>query len=361
MSQAMGVPGLLLLLLEALQAGDAASVAAARAKAADGSLAVEERAKAYEYLIQNQPAEVSLYSDYAALLIANRRYEGALEWLGNGLRVAPGNGGIRLRQGIALNRLNRFRESLEVLKGLPGSGEARLYMGLDSRALGDHKGAQRYLSEAWDLGVRDAYGLYSLIEEDHALGDKIAGLQHYRAFVGAFPESPWLHVLYANAYAQKNEEGEARKEYESALRLQPDLPAVNFRLGYLLYQAGEYGAAAECFRKELARTPGYSDANLFLGQTLRSLGREEEAIAYLKKAVAADGRQALAYKALVAALLEVKDLEGAAENLRRAEKEFPQDTSFPAQLASVLTKLNREGEALEELEKFRKLKEKLKP
>ena len=230
-------------------------------------------------------------------------------------------------------------------------------MGLDCRSLGDHKSAQKYLAEAWDLGLRDPYALYSLIEEDHALGDKAAGLHHFRLFLTDFPDSPWLHVLYANAYVQKENDAEARKEYQEALRLKPDLPAVNFRLGFLLYKDGEYVPAAECFRKELALNPSYSDANLFLGQTLRNLGREEEAIVHLRKAVALDTRSELAYRALVAALGEHGDLEGAVEILRMAEKEFPADPTFPAQLASVLTRLNREEEALKEQEKFRVLKQ----
>jgi tetratricopeptide (TPR) repeat protein len=164
-------------------------------------------------------------------------------------------------------------------------------------------------------------------------------------------------VLYANAYVQKHNDAEARKEYEEALRLKPDLPAVNFRLGFLFYNDGEYSPAAECFRKELTLNPGYSDANLFLGQTLRNLGREDEAIVHLRKAIALDNRSELAYKALVAALSEKGDFESAVEFLRVAEKEFPADPSFPAQLASVLMKLNREAEALKEQEKFRALQQ----
>jgi tetratricopeptide (TPR) repeat protein len=230
-------------------------------------------------------------------------------------------------------------------------------MGLDCRSLGEHKSAQKYLAEARDLGLRDPYALYSLIEEDHAVGDKAAGLHHFRLFLTDFPDSPWLHVLYANAYVQKDNDAEARKEYEEALRLKPDLPAVNFRLGFLLFKDGEYIPAAECFRRELALNPSYSDANLFLGQTLRNLGRGEEAIVHLRKAIALDTRSELAYKALVAALGEKGDLNGAVEILRKAEKEFPADPSFPAQLANVLTRLNREEEALKEQEKFRLLKQ----
>ena len=274
-----------------------------------------------------------------------------------GSDAASSDSGLRLRHAIALHALNKPEASLKILEALPASAESRFYMGLNYRSLGDHRSAQKYLAEARDLGLRDPYALYSLIEEDHALGDKAAGLQHFRSFLTDFPGSPWLHVLYANAYVQKHNDPEARKEYQEALRLKPDLPAVNFRLGFLLYQDGDYTSAAEYFRKELSLNPAYSDANLFLGQTLRNLGREQEAIVHLRKAIALDTRSELAYKALVAALSEKGDLSDAVEVLRIAEKEFPADPSFPAQLARVLTRLNREEEALKEMEKFRGLKQ----
>jgi tetratricopeptide (TPR) repeat protein len=346
-----------LLLVEALPGSDAASIAAARSNAENPSRPFSERSGAYQQLIQNNPADTSLYADYTSLLIANHDYASALTWVAKGLAGAPSDTGLRLRHAIALHALDKYQASLRILEALPASGESRFYMGLDYRSLGDHKSAQKYLAEARDLGLRDPYALYSLIEEDHALGDKAAGLRHFRLFLTDFPGSPWLHVLYANAYVQKHHDADARQEYQEALRLKPDLPAVNFRLGFLLYQDGEYISAAGYFSKELALNPAYSDANLFLGQTLRNLGREEEAIVHLRTAIALDARSELAYKALVAALREKGDPEGAVEILRIAEKEFPADPSFPAQLASVLTKLNREEEALKELEKFRALKQ----
>jgi tetratricopeptide (TPR) repeat protein len=350
----MGVPVFALVLLQAFPGSDAA---AARSKAENPLLPVSDRRQAYEQLIRNNPSDHSLYADYASLLIANHDYAPALTWITKGLAVVPSDTGLRLRHAIALHALGRHEASLKILQELPASGESRFYMGLDCRSLGEHKSAQNYLAEARDLGLRDPYALYSLIEEDHALGDKAAGLHHFQLFLTDFPDSPWLHVLYANAYAKKENDAEARKEYQEALRLKPDLPAVNFRLGFLLYKDGEFIPAADCFRKELALNPSYSDANLFLGQTLRSLGREEEAIVHLRKAIALDARSELAYRALVAALGEKGDFNGAVEILRKAEKEFPVDPSFPALLASVLTRLNREDEALQEQEKFRVLKQ----
>jgi tetratricopeptide (TPR) repeat protein len=118
---------------------------------------------------------------------------------------------------------------VRTLEGLPALAEAQFYMGLNYRMLRDHASAQRCLAEAWELGFRDPYALYALIEEDHALGDKAAGLRHFQAFATQFPDSPWLHVLYANAYFLKDRGG--REEGISRSAADPQLPGVNFRLG----------------------------------------------------------------------------------------------------------------------------------
>jgi len=353
----MGVPAFALMLLQAFVGSDDAAAAAIRAKAEDVSLAVSDRYAAYEQMIRSHPSDAALYAGYSSLLIANRDYPGALTWITKGLAAAPSDTGLRLRKGIALHAMNRPEASLKILETLPASGESRFYIGLAYRALGDHASAQKYLMEAQDLGFRNSYALYALIEEDHMLRDKAAGLRHFELFIRQFPDSPWLHVLYADAYMQKDRSAQARKEYQEALRLKPDLPAVNFRLGYLLYQDQEYVSAAECFRKELAINPSYSDANLFLGQSLRTLGRADEAIGYFRKAVEFDARSNLAYRALAGSLTDKGDLSEAAEVLRRAEQQFPADPGFPAQLAKILSRLNREEEALKEQEKFRVLRQ----
>jgi len=233
----------------------------------------------------------------------------------------------------------------------------RFQAGLKLSAQGDHGGARRSFEEAWDMGYRDAYVLYSLIEEDRAAGDKPSGMRHFQLFLERFSESPWLHVLYGNAHVLKNEDEEAGKEYEEALRLNPRLPGVNFRLGYIAFRNNEHTRAEGYFRQELQLSPRSSDASLFLAETLRQLGRQEEAIPYYRKAIALDPRTELAYRALVAALTGKGDLAGAAEVLQQAEEVFPSDASFPAQLARVLTKLHRDEEARLQQARFKTLME----
>ena len=173
-----------------------------------------------------------------------------------------------------------------------------------------------------------------------------------RTFAKNFPNSPWLHVLYANAYFLKNDDAQASAEYQEALRLNPALPGVNFRMGFLLNKRGEHDTALQYFRKEVAVNPAYSDAHLFLAEVLRNLGRDEEAILHFRRALALDRKSELAYRALASTLTKKGDLTAAADVLGEAEKEFPLDAGFRAQRIPVLNKLNRQDEARREKDHY---------
>ena len=140
-----------------------------------------------------------------------------------------------------------------------------------------------------------------------------------------------------------------------ALRRDPALPSVNFLVGYLAYQGEQYGAAAEYFRKEVAVNPAYADASLFLGESLRQLGRTEDAIAPLRQALALNPRSALAYKTLGAVLTDTGRLEEAAAILEKGEKSFPSDSTFPAQLSRLFARLDRKDDARREAETYRSM------
>ncbi len=240
----------------------------------------------------------------------------------------------------------------------PPAALERFQAGLTLSAGGKHEEARRRMQEAWNLGYQNAAVLYRLVEEDRSLGDKATGLRHFQLLAEQFPESPWLHVLYADAHLAKQQETEARREFDEALRVGVPLPGVAFRAGYLDFRSGRYEQAVALFRRELEWSPSYADASLFLAESLRQLGRGAEAAPYYRKAIALDSGAELAYRALVAELMDEGDLKGAAEVLEKAEQRFPEDASFAAQMARILTKLHRDDEALVHERRYQALREK---
>jgi predicted Zn-dependent protease len=287
-------------------------------------------------------------------LIQRSEFARALEVASVGLRIAPAQPGLILNQGISLYSLHRMSESIAVLAGLD-SPEANFYTGLNYRRLAQHSHSRRYLLKAWNAGYHDPFLLYSLIEEDHAAGDKQAGLDHFQILLRDYPDSAWLHMVLGNAAFGLEKDQESRAEYSKALALNPKLPNVNYRLGFLAYQAGEDDTAEKYFREELKIEPEHSDTWLFLGETLKRKGKTKEAIPYLRRALALDPASGLNYGALATALTETNQLKDAVVVLEQAERRFPNDPAFPSQLARLFARLDRKEDAEKAAQRARSL------
>ena len=76
---------------------------------------------------------------------------------------------------------------------------------------------------------------------------------------------------------------------------------------------------------------------------------------HFRRTLALDPGSEMAYHRFAAVLTGINQLDEAADTLRRGEKHFPKDSTFPAELARVLTRLNRPDEAHREAERARVL------
>lgn len=228
-----------------------------------------ERSKAFARSIQACPDEPRLYSEFASLLVANHDFAGALPWVDKGLDLAPEDATLNLRKGEVLVALSQGKQALAALAKAPPTGESQFFRGLAYQLLGDHRPAEECFLDAWKRGNEDPYVLYSLIQEDKALSDKPAGLEHFQLMMSRFPNSVWVHVLLGDANFKMSRNAQARQEYLEAAKLKPDLFEANFPLAYLAFEAGEYGPAVEYYRRALAAKPHHTEANLYLGEALR--------------------------------------------------------------------------------------------
>ena len=304
-----------------------------------------ERRTAFEQSIRACPDDPRLYSEFGSLLVANRDFTAALPWINKGLGLAPEDATLNLRKGETLVALSRGKEALTALAKTPATGESQFFSGLAYQLLEDHRAAQESFLDAWKRGNEDPYVLYSLMREDKELGDKAAGVEHFKIMMARFPDSVWIHVLLGDAHFKVGEEAEARTEYLTAAKLMPDLFEANFRLAYITFEAGEYKSAEQYYRSALAAKPHHTEANVYLGETLRRQGQLPQAIAQLRRAIEVDPTAALAYDSLSKALSDAGRLPEAADVLRTAENKFPDNSSFPAIRSHILTRLGRTDEA----------------
>jgi tetratricopeptide (TPR) repeat protein len=304
-----------------------------------------ERRSAFEQSIRACPGDPRLYIEFASLLVASRDFTTALRWIDKGLTLAPEDATLNLRKGEALVALNQGKDALAALAKTPPTGESQFFRGLAYQLLQDHRPAQECFLDAWKRGNEDPYVLYSLMLEDKQLGDKAAGVEHFKIMMARFPDSVWIHILLGDAHFKVSEDAEARQEYLTAVKLSPDLFEPNFRLAYMAFEAGEYRASVEYYRRALAAKPRHTEANLYLGEALRREQKIPEAIAQLRHAIQLDPKAALAYDSLSKTLADAGRLNEAADVLGQAEKEFPNNSSFPAMRARIFNSMGRTEEA----------------
>ncbi len=304
-----------------------------------------ERRTAFERSIHACPDDPRLYSEFASLLIANRDFSTALPWIDKGLGLAPEDATLNLRKGETLVGLSQGKDALAALAKTPATGESQFFRGLAYQLLEDHRPAQECFLDAWKRGNEDPYVLYSLMREDKELGDKAAGVEHFKIMMARFPDSVWIHILLGDAHFMMSEYAEAQTEYLTAVKLMPDLFEPNFRLAYMAFEAGEYDSAVQYYRRALALKPRHTEANIYLGEALRREGKVSEAITQLRRAIELDPKSALAYDSLSKSLADAGRLREAAEVLGQAEREFPEESSFPAMRARLFNRMGKTEEA----------------
>ena len=119
-----------------------------------------------------------------------------------------------------------------------------------------HRGDPRFMEAQFFLGLSDYY-----------MGDYAAAEQCFQTVAGSVPLNEVYNDLGA-AQARRNPSG-AIENFRKALEGDSADPDYHFNLGYALWKAGQFSAAAESFRAVLERNPNDEDAAQMLGHAER--------------------------------------------------------------------------------------------
>ena len=178
----------------------------------------------------------------------------ALPWIEKGLALAPQDATLNLRKGETLVALSQGKEALAALAITPVNGESQFFRGLAYQLLEDHIHAQACFLDAWKLGNEDPYVLYSLMREDKDLGDKAAGVEHFKLMLARFLGFGLDYIFcWGTRTSRSQRRLKLATEYLAAVKLMPDLFEPNFRLAYLAFEAGEYSSAEQYYRARSCR------------------------------------------------------------------------------------------------------------
>jgi tetratricopeptide (TPR) repeat protein len=173
------------------------------------------------------------------------------------------------------------------------------------------------------------------------------------------PDLADAHVARGFALSLRNLYDEAQIHFELAARINPHLFDAYYYYARAAFARGEIEHSVELFRKAAEVRQEDFQSPTFQAQSLRMLGRRDEALACSQEAVARaerilalnplDGR-ALAVASL--ALLEIGDPERANEWSRRAVDLYPDDLSALINSACLKLRTGQHEEALDLLERF---------
>jgi tetratricopeptide (TPR) repeat protein len=159
------------------------------------------------------------------------------------------------------------------------------------------------------------------------------------------PNSARSHILLGDIYRQREQFGDAQKEYKKALQISPDDSAALLGLGTAYLQEAKVDEAIETARRAVAQSPSDPDVNLLMGEALVTHHMFPDAEPFLLKSLNAKPQMLPHVHALLG---EVYAASGKTQEAIRQLKlglVSDQDGSLHYQLARLYTKAGDKPDA----------------
>jgi tetratricopeptide (TPR) repeat protein len=184
---------------------------------------------------------------------------------------------------------------------------------------------------------------------------KQLSLQTLNHMVAIDPDSPRVHQMLGQTYAERSEEDKALAEYRLVEKAEPSLPGIHYEIGHLLWQFGDREKALTELHRELELNPYHAEANGEIGSILVVQNQPAEAIPFLRTALKLDPSLQLAHQQLGKAYTMQKDYGNAEKELLLAAKSDV-DGSAHYQLWVVYRAEGRKEEAAKAIEICQKIR-----
>jgi tetratricopeptide (TPR) repeat protein len=157
------------------------------------------------------------------------------------------------------------------------------------------------------------------------------------------------HVNLGDCYQEQGRLSDARKEFEKAVAIDPNVPEPHVNLGNVLSDLGRKEQAESEFRKAIDLAPHLALPHNNLATVLTELGRPREAVAEFRKAIDLDPERAWSHTNLGNVLRSLGQLDEAMAEFRRGAELDPGDAQPHNNLGIVYAELGRREEAAGEL------------
>lgn len=170
--------------------------------------------------------------------------------------------------------------------------------------------------------------------------------------VECFPSDPDSVEVLARCEKWLGNTAEAVSHWDRCLDLNPSYVYAMYGKATVSAEKGDYGRAADLFRKALDAESGWAEAELELARALINAGRARESIAVLEEHVRRKPFLSEAYVLLGQACLACNKLQKAKAAYEAAVKILPDYASAYYGLATACARLGQREQAREAMEQF---------
>ncbi|MGH9834539.1 MAG: tetratricopeptide repeat protein [Blastocatellia bacterium] len=351
--------------------------------AQEGARALAERRyadaeQAYEKLRSLSPNTAEIHAQLGLAYFQQGKFAQAAPTFQQALKLKPTLPNLDILLAMSLSELGKYEEALPALqKGFRRSTDAALKRSAGLQLQRAYTGLRQD-----DKAVEVALELVRLYPKDPEVlyhAGRLFGNYAYLSTVKlaeVAPDSLWLHLAAGEANESQGRADAAIQEYKEVLSLQPNRPGVHYRIGRALlarakqstedtvseaealkefeqelqldptnanaaYEAGEihrksarFDKALELFSQAVKYYPDFEEALVALGRTLLSLGKTEESLAPLRKAIALNAANEVSWFQLAQAQRAL----GNATEQQKALAEFQRLRESKARPAESLSK-----------------------
>jgi tetratricopeptide (TPR) repeat protein len=353
----------------ALSVPAAAGQDSAERYAAEGQAALTagryaDAEKAFEKLRQLEPGTAEVHANLGLIYFEERKFEEAIPVLRQALKLKPTLSKSDNLLAMSLAETGRHDQAvpgLEKCLRRSTDSEIRRMCGLElERAYTGLRKDSKAVEVALELNRLYPDDPEILYQAGKVYGNFAFLTMEKLAQVA--PASVWRHLAAAEAHESQGAYDRAIQEYHDVLRIEPDRPAIHYRIGRSLMgrfwqrQSQEDLITAEKeFEEELRSHPENANAAYELGEMRRKSKQNEEAQRYFEQAIQQYPDFAEAQLGLAAVLLENNKPEQALPHAERAVAVAPDNEVCWYRLAKIHRSLGNAAEQQKALAEYRRL------
>ncbi len=257
------------------------------------------------------PQLVCALDGIAQLMVKERRFDAAMDYWQQALRIQPDAADLQLALATATYKAAKAREA----NGLPPSNGAGVtdairlltdllknhadmtaaYFALGNIYANEHRNREA-ADEYQEVIHRNPADKVALGAQVKALIDASAfteALAPARDYVRQQPSDPSGHVMLGTVYQQMGNYAAAKPELELGVAKAPDDFEARYQLGLVLSRMGKPDQALPQLQKAFALRPGDRSAQYQLVAVLRSLGRTQESTQIVEQLRKEQGAESL--------------------------------------------------------------------